>query len=119
RAISTGQLRALLDELIDDEQNDPAFRSLRLRLDQVLIDVARAETGQLPSFLRPGGFDILNPRIVTAARSFDQAALSVLRTEVRDMVVQEAVAGIEAGLNPRRVARQIRGLVGLSPQQAE
>lgn len=118
RAIATGQLESLLAEVIEGEASDPVFRRLRLRLDEVLIDVARAETGQMPSFLRVGIFDTLNPAVVTAAREFDASALATLRAEVADLIRQEAVAGIEAGLNPRTVARKVRGTIGLSPQQA-
>lgn len=118
RALESGNLDRLISELASDQTLDPAVARLRRRLDQVLLDVAESEANTLPNRFR-ATFDILNPRVIEAARAFDGAAIERLVGDVRETILQEAIAGLEAGHNPRKVARRIKGTVGLSKQQAQ
>lgn len=118
-AINSGSVELLVAQLASDEVLDPAVAKLRVRLDQVIIDTARKEANALPSMFQRPVWDILNPRIITAARSFDGLAIQTLLEEVRGTILQEVLTGLEQGKNPRTIARRVRGSVGLAPKQAE
>jgi len=118
-AIRSGSVERLLMELVSNETLDPSLLRLRLRLDQTLMDVARREAGHLPSWMKPVVFDALSPHVLQAVRSFDGAAIASLREEVRQTVRETVERGLGAGLNPRRIARDLKGSIGLGAQQAE
>ncbi|MGB0964391.1 MAG: hypothetical protein ACPGVY_17055 [Mycobacterium sp.] len=118
-ALNSGSVDRLVSELLSDEVLDPAVSKLRLRLDQVMLDVARKESDALPRMFSRQTFNILNPRVIAAARSFDGLAIRALLGEVRETVRQEVITGLEEGKNPRAIARRIKGTVGLSSQQAQ
>lgn len=119
RAIADGSVERLISDLASDDVLDPALRRLRLRLDQVLINTAESEFKALPRRFVEPVFSIINPRVIEAARQFDGLAIRSVVESVRETIVQEAIAGLEAGQNPRRVARRIRSSVGLSVNQAQ
>ena len=85
RALESGNLDRLISELASDETLDPAVARLRRRLDQVLLDVAESEANTLPNRFR-ATFDILNPRVIEAARAFDGAAIQRLVGDVRETI---------------------------------
>lgn len=76
-----------------------------------------AAMGRLPSPLAGARFDLLNPQTVRAALGLESRALGTLTTEVAGTVRQAVARGIEAGVNPRTVARGIRDVIGLAPNQ--
>lgn len=118
RGIRAGSVDRLISELVGDSRLDPSLVRLRAALDRAVLDAATREAGVMPSWLRVGAFDLLNPNVIQAARHFDSLALAGLRDEVRETIRDAVVRGLEAGRNPRTIAREVRGLVGLSPQQA-
>lgn len=76
-----------------------------------------ATIGRLPSPLAGARFDLLNPQTVRAALRLESTALDTLTAEVAGTVRQAAARSIEAGVNPRTVAREIRDAIGLAPNQ--
>jgi hypothetical protein len=118
RAIQSGHVERLIIELLSDERLDPSLVRLRVRLDQMLLDSARAEaTHALPSFIRPIAFNVLNPHVVEAATRLSTNVVDGLKADIRETVRQHAIAGLEAGVNPRTVARGLRDVIGLAPNQ--
>lgn len=117
RAISTGQIEQLIAELLSDERVDPVLQSLRLAVDQALLNAARSEAASLPTRIKTTAFDILNPRVIDAARSLDISATGALKAEMRETVRQTVVAGLEAGRNPRTIANRMIEAIGLAPRQ--
>lgn len=117
RAIETGQVDRLLAEILSDENLDRTLRSLRLKIDQTLIDSASAEAARgLPSSLA-GVFDRLAPHVIEAVRRFDIRPTGALKAEVRQTVRQVVEDGLRAGKGPRVVASRIYGAIGLAPNQ--
>lgn len=119
RAIESGQVDALIADLLSDKRLDPALVTLRARLDQGLKDAAAAEARNLPSRLTPGVFDRLSPQVLEAARTLDTRVVQGIKDELRETVRQTIVDGIAAGRHPRVVATRIRQYVGLTPNQAK
>lgn len=118
RAIRNGTLDAFIEDLVyDDPGLDPKLASLRARLDQMVVDVGKLEAKHLPTWLRPRAFGVLNPAVVEAARAFDGAALRTLTQDVEEMVRTAVTRGLEAGKNPRAIAREIPQSVGLNGRQ--
>lgn len=117
RAINDGTVEGLLAELLSDQEMDPAFAPLRALLDQAVMDSARLASRDLPSRIQPAAFDVLNPRVVQAARDLDTTVITTLKADVREAVRQAVVQGLQEGVNPRTVARRAIRSVGLSPEQ--
>ena len=64
-------------------------------------------------------FGVLDPRILEAVRTLDTTSIRSLAPGIRQAVRETIGAGIEAGINPREIARGLRDIVGLAPHQAE
>jgi hypothetical protein len=116
RAINAGFVDSLLAEVLSDSTLDPAFSSLRALVDRSLLDSATDAARDLPSSIR-SSFDVLNPRVIQAARTLDTAAIDVLKSDVRETVRQVVVEGLEAGKGARAIAARVRESVGLAPNQ--
>lgn len=119
RAIVSGQVEALIAELLSDQALDPAFAPLRELLDQSLIDAGRMASRDLPSAVAPAAFNFLAPEVVQAARDLNIRTTTALKVEVREAVRKTVIDGIEAGKGPRTVATRIVQHIGLSPQQVQ
>lgn len=117
RAIDAGRVEAMIADLLSDRAMDPAMQSLRLLMEQTIVDAARGQRVVLPSSLQPGVFGVLSDRIIQSSRELQTVAIDRLKVAVRETVRQAVVEGIEAGVNPRTVAREVRASVGLSPTQ--
>lgn len=114
--IASGQVDALIDTMLSDDALDPAFRPLRALVDRTVLDAARQSAADMPKGLGVR-FDTLNPQVLALARTLDTRVADTLSAEVRATVRQHVVAGIEAGANPRTVARGVRKVIGLSPSR--
>jgi hypothetical protein len=116
-AIRSGVLEAELNRLLDDRRLDPAFAPLRSLIDRAVRDAAAKTAAGMPSSLQGGVFDVLNPNVIAAARALDTRVIDGLKTDIRQSVIQHAVAGLEAGVHPRTVARGLRDVLELAPNQ--
>lgn len=119
--IQSGALESLLDELFSEANLASALEPLKDRLRWGINDaarLARRDIGALP----PVGtatiaFDILNPSIRTAIAALETRVMQRLAADVREAVRQHVAAALEAGVGPRAIARGIRDVVGLAPNQ--
>jgi len=118
RAIESGQLDRLLLEVLNDENLDPAFAKLRVRVDMMVAESVKGEAMQLPAWLKPRTFGVFNPLVIQAATILDTRVVNGLKNEIRETVMQEARWGLEAGESPKVTARRIRSTVGLAPNQS-
>jgi len=64
-------------------------------------------------------FNDLNPRVLDAVRALDTTSIRTLVPETRQALREAIEAGLADGVNPRQVARGLREIVGLAPNQAE
>jgi len=116
-AVENGSVEALIGELLNDNQLDPAFRSLRNHLDRVTADTATLEAGNLPPRFRTE-FNRFTPTVANAVHTMSGRVIDKLKAEIRDTVRQQVAEGMAKGLNPRVVARGLRQTIGLAPNQA-
>jgi hypothetical protein len=74
----------------------------------------------LPKSVRSGGaYNPLAPEVLDAVNTLKTRVVNELAEEVRETVTQHIAAGLEAGQGPRTIARGIRPVVGLAPNQEE
>lgn len=117
RLIQGGNAERLIDELLNDQALENAFRPLRVYVDQAVMDAGNLASRDLPSPLRGQVFDVLNPKVIEAARTLDTRVITGLKVEVRETVRQHVIAGLEEGVGPSTIARGIRDVVALAPNQ--
>lgn len=112
-----------VDEVIDDALIE---RSLRVFRAKVMDAIQRGFTSTVPQLPKAGkvegtvavGFDILNPKVIDAVRELDSRVINTIRDEIRDTVRAHVENGIRDGVAHRTIARRIRPILGLAPNQA-
>ena len=120
RLIASGQL----DQLLDQALLDRAFGPVRQRIQEIVRRGFDATIRDLP---RAGkvdgvvgvGFDYLNPEVINAIRALDSRILNTLTSETREMVRAFVERGLREGLGPRAIARDLRAIIGMAPNQQE
>lgn len=116
-AIARGSVDLLLSDILSGSAFDRPFEPFRVLLDQAVIQAGESFTDTLPKAYQAGTFDMLNPRVVDAARALDTRVVSALQDEIRETFTQHVVRGVEEGRGPRVIARGVREVVGLAPNQ--
>ena len=64
-------------------------------------------------------FDTLNPRLLTWLQTYNLGLIRQINEGTKEGVRQYLLTGMEAGQNPKAVARQIKSIVGLTDRQAQ
>lgn len=118
RFISSGEL----DKIIDDALLDRAFGNLRVRIVQAVERGFKVTLNDLPKAGKVDGviavqFDTLNPRVIDAIRTLDSRVVNTLKEDVRDVVRAHIENGLRDGRAPASVARELRAVIGLAPNQ--
>lgn len=116
-AMANGTLEDLLRRVLSDDALDQRLAGLRLALDRVVITSAAMSATDLPVRFQAVVFNELSPHIIQAARELDTRVVASLREEIRETVLNHARRGLEQGVNPRTVARGMREVIGMSPNQ--
>lgn len=119
RAISQGHVDQLITELLSDEATDPAFLSLRRKVDQAVLEATRQASQDLPPRFRVSEFNMLSQEVRDAALQLDSRVIQGIRDDLRQTVKQHVLAGLEAGENPRTIARGLRDVLPLAPNQEQ
>lgn len=116
--------RGQIDAILSDAVIDRALIPFREELHGATRDGFRLSVPLLPrAGLIDGivgiGFDVLNPRVRRALEELESQILTTAKVEVRETVRQAIAAGVELGQHPRAIARGVRDVIGLAPNQAE
>ncbi len=122
RLIAIGAIDSMILAVFSDARLDLAFNRTRQVIRRQVESSFTYVAKDLPKAGKVSGvisvtFDYLNPNVLTAIRELDAKILPTLKADVRETVRQNVRAGLEAGKNPRTIARAIREVVGLSPAQ--
>jgi hypothetical protein len=119
RLIASGTFDLLVASVLTDAVLNIALRPVRTGIQRTLERAVAYVARDLPPKASTIGvlFDVLNPNVLTAIRTLDDKILPTLKADMRESVRQAVKAGIEAGANPRTIARGLRDVVGLSPAQ--
>lgn len=63
-------------------------------------------------------FDVLNPRLIQWLQTYSLGLIREIDTSTKEAIRSVLVTGMNAGKNPRTVARDVKGIVGLTERQA-
>jgi hypothetical protein len=122
RAIETGNLDTLFRDILALTVLDAAFQPARERMRRAVAESVRYTARTLPVPPPPGrslavSFDVLNPRVVTAIRKLETRVIGELASDIRETIRTRVEQGLQAGENPRAIARDLRPLVGVPPSR--
>lgn len=122
RIVAAGAIDQLMAVALNEAVLDVAFRSVRDRI--------RSGVEKNVSYFRrdlPGqgkvngtiavGFDVLSPQTIEGIRQLDTKIIQSLKDDTRQVVRALVENGLRDGVNPREIARELRTVIGLAPNQ--
>lgn len=124
RIMASGQLDALFsaDGPLDPVTIRQAFLPVRDRFRDGVTQAAKAFAKDLPTAAREvgfGGFDVLNPDVIEGIRTLESKVIQTLEGDVRETVRAFTERGLREGVGPRTIARELRTVIGLAPNQVD
>lgn len=124
RMIATGDVDAIFQDVLTEPAFAVAFRKLREQLQTTTARQVRYFVRDLPFGGRVDGtiavgFDVLNPKVIDAVRSLDTKVMTTLTSDVRETTRAVVEAGLRDGVGPRAIARELRDVIGLAPNQEQ
>lgn len=120
RLIARGDVQGVVDALLAAMTTPAVTQPMRNVLRSGVERAARRQARALPlprAVTVQVTFDWLNPRILTAMRTLESAALDTLTAEAAETVRQVVTRGLAAGVGPRTLIPQLRNAIGLAPNQ--
>lgn len=125
RIIAVDGGAGLVSQLYTDAVLNRAFQPVRDTLRAGLHDGVKAFAPQVMAIVPPAtrrtvtiAFDYLNPRVIDAVRSLETRVMTTLSASVRDTVRAYVENGLRDGVGPTEIARDLRAIIGLAPNQA-
>lgn len=120
--IAIGAIDTLILAVLSDRVLDLTFRRVQQQMRRTMETSLHYVANDLPKGGKINGqiavmFDHLSPNVLTAIRELEDKILPTMKSDVRETVRQAIQAGLEAGKNPRTLARGLRDVIGLSPAQ--
>lgn len=124
RVIDSGGFEAFVRKALNEQTLDRAFIPLRQRLRQTVESNVNYYARTTPGGGRVNGtiaveFNVLNPRVIDALETLNTKVVQSLGTDAREGLLTAVRQGLQAGKNPREIAKQVRSVIGISPTQAE
>jgi hypothetical protein len=122
RLTASGDVDRLVDRLLSRATFDVAMQPAREKIRAGLAENVRYFTRDLPVAPRARvvtGFDILNTRVIEAGRRLETKVFTNMEANIRETVRAYAENGLRSGTPVREVARGLRDVVGLAPNQAD
>jgi hypothetical protein len=114
-----GRIDEVIQQAIDGPTGDTIFQPLRERIRKGVRDAVRSFAKDLPAAARDVGvaFDILHPNVIEAVRTLESRVINTLKDDIRGTVRQVVERGLQEGRHPRVVAKELRAIIGLAPNQ--
>lgn len=124
RLIDSGAIDRLLAKVLEPPRMERAFVPVRDVLRRGIADAVPQFARDLPRSGRVDGsvvvsFDMLNPHVIDAVRQLDSRIMQTLREGIRDTVRAHVETGLRDGVAPRTIARSLKPMLGLAPNQEE
>ena len=122
-AIASGSVERLLTRLLAPEIEARAFYPVREAIRRSVGRETRLFQRDLPRRAQAVtgtvgiGFDILNPKVIDAIRTLETRVIATLSESVRGAVRAHIELGLERGVGPRAMARGLRAVIPLAPNQ--
>lgn len=121
--MKSGQFERLIEDVLSEHNLDRAFLSFRQQIRQAVEDSYNLSIRDLPKAGKVEGvpavaFDHLAPRVIDAVRFLESDALNRLKGDVKEVTRAYIENGLRDGLSPKVVARGLRSVIGMAPNQA-
>lgn len=122
RIVASGNVENVMRVALSEAVLDRAFIPVRQRIRQTTERGFKFATADLPKKGKIDGevavaFDHLSPKVVDAVRELETDAINTLKGEVKEVTRAFVENGLRDGRPPRAVARQLRTVIGLAPNQ--
>lgn len=118
----------LVDQFVQDVLNEPdldrAFLAFRQQIRQTVVDSYTVSIKDLPKAGKIDGvpaiaFDHLSPKVIDGIRGLESEAINTLKGDVKEVARAYIENGLRDGKAPGAVARGLRSVIGMAPNQAE
>jgi hypothetical protein len=113
RLIEAGRL----EELLTPADIERAMTGFRSALRDGVESATRSFANTLPATARLVAFDVLAPQVVEGIRDLNTEVMKGLTEPMRETLRAYVENGIRDGLGPRQIARGLRDVIGLAPNQ--
>jgi hypothetical protein len=122
RAIEHGFSDRIFAEILRQAVLNVAFAPVREQMRRATQTAFKYTIPDIPLPPRSAGavsvgFNVLNPRVIDAIQTMETRVITTLETSVRETIRQRVEAGLVAGENPRTIAKGLRDVLGLAPNQ--
>lgn len=122
RIIASGALERLFTEALTEQVLHRAFFPVREKIRTSTYQSFRYTVRELPKSGRVDGqiavaFDHLDPVVIKGIRTLETKVVATLQGDTRETVRAFVENGLRDGKNPVVIAKDIRGVVGLAPNQ--
>ncbi len=121
--IATGQIDRVIAVAFNDAILNSAYAPVREKMRDGMRDGAKYFARDLPKppSSVPGSisfaFDSLSPNVITAITQLETKVIRTLKDDTREVVRAHIENGLRDGTHPRTVARDLRKVLGLAPNQ--
>lgn len=108
-----------LEDILSERDIQRALAGLRVELKGGVESAGKTLAKTLPRTAQGAGiaFNVLSPRVVEAIQVLDTRVMTSLTEAVRETVRQAVQDGLRDGLPPKTIARGLREVIGLAPNQ--
>lgn len=110
-----------LDDLLSDAMLDDVLAPFRATHQAIMGEATRLMARDVPGMSAStiGVFNVLSPRVIQAIRVLDTKVVRTLKEGIRKAVRDHVEAGLREGIAPKAIARGLREVIGMAPNQAE
>ncbi len=122
RIVAAGAVDELLTAALSEPVMDVAFRSVREKIRTAVAKNVTYFARDLPKAGKINGelavsFNVLSPSTIDGIRQLDTKVIETLKDDTRETVRGIVEQGLRDGKNPRAIARELRDVIGLAPNQ--
>lgn len=123
RLMKSGVFEELIEQALTEPDLDRAFLAFRQQIRQTVEESYTLSIKDTPKAGKVDGvpaiaFDHLSPRVVEAVRFLESDAINRLKGDVKEITRAYIENGLRDGTSPKAVARQLRSVIGMAPNQA-
>lgn len=106
--------------LIDDAMLAAGFKPIGVSVTDSIVAVGRSAVAAMPVLRAVEfSFGITNPQTINYLRQYELRLIRSLTNSARNSIRTALVDGMQAGLNPITIARDVRRYIGLTPYQTK
>ena len=120
RLIQSGEAYRIVEVAFNDAKLQQAYAPVRDKIRYGVQEGFTFTARDLPKQKTiQVAFDILTPQVREAIQQLETKVITTLKESIRETVRQHVAAGIEAGKAPKAIAKGLRDVIGLAPNQEQ